>query len=104
MIIHSHEYFVAMIKEMEGFLSHVEKQIYGKDAVFLKDGINQEINFCKIALDNMNCIHCMHKCGEFNTDGTPKHGAVCRINGQYPEGMKCGEFYCINWIWDDVPF
>lgn len=104
MIIHSHEYFLAMKKEMEGFLDYVVKQKYGSDAVFLKEGIQKEIDFCVIAMENMNCRHCLHCVSDFNENSTAKEGGFCRLNGPFPSDMDCSKYKCVNWVYDDIPF
>lgn len=104
MIVHSKEYFHAMRKEMQGFLEHVNKQIYGNDALFLKKGIEDEIKLCDFALENDNCIHCFHRVGSVTPEGISMDGSKCSVNGDFPKDFNCGKYSCPNWVWEDVPY
>lgn len=103
MIIHSHEYFIALKKEIEGFKEYIGNQQYSNDVVFLKDGIEKELKFIDTALSMRNCSGCQHRAGTVTEEGTLSDGAYCRVNGVFNKGFKPNSYVCCNWIWDDVP-
>ncbi len=103
MIIHSHEYFLALRKELSGFSDYISKQKYGNDVVFLNDGLKKEMEFIEVALSSVHCGACIHRTGTTNQDGSVSEGAMCKLNGNFPKGFIANTYSCINWVWDDVP-
>lgn len=104
MIIHSHDYFVALRAELNNMLNYVNGQVYAHDAVFLKDGINKELAVVNIVMENVNCMSCVNKRGEISREGIACKGSLCTINGPFPEGFNASSYSCPLWVWDDLPF
>ena len=103
MIIHSHDYFLALKKEIEGFRDYVKNQQYGADVVFMNDGISKELDFINTALSMHNCASCMHRKGTLDENGIVIEGSSCAVNGMFNKGFKADSYVCPNWVWDDVP-
>lgn len=100
LVIDSQEYIFALLDDMRGLREMIKRNPFSKDYSAVDLTLNQRIKYFEDLVKDMHCKNCMH----FSRNQGMECGAVCRVNGFFPDNIDPDKHFCGAWIFDDVPF
>lgn len=100
MIIDGPEYLHAALNDMKALRHILEGNPFTKDYASVKRELDCRIKFYEGLVNNLRCINCFH----YRSETASPMGAMCNVNGLFPENIKPGEYFCGAYVFDDVPF
>ncbi len=100
MVIDAPEYIHAVLNDMRALRGMIQGNPFVKDYSQILLSVNQRIQFYESLIKDMHCKNCLH----FSRNTGMECGAVCRVNGFFPDHINPDTHFCGAWIFDDVPF
>lgn len=100
MIIDGPEYLYAALNDMRALAGMIDANPFAKDYVTVKRELDCRIKFYEGLVNNMRCINCFH----YRSESASPMGAMCNVNGLFPDNIEPKDYFCGAYVFDDIPF